>query len=45
MDNSRPVMIWVPRHNPRRDPKFHIMDRFDGAGRSTRDVLRGDRRG
>lgn len=35
MAKKRPVKIWVARHNPRREPKFHQAEIFDGAGRST----------
>lgn len=38
-------MIWVLRQSPNKDPKFHIKERFDGAGKSTKDVFRGDRSG
>lgn len=27
-------MIWTPRHNPKRDPKFHQVEMFAGVGRS-----------
>ena len=35
MAKNKPVRIWVARHRPRRDPKFHQAEMFDGAGRST----------
>lgn len=27
-------MIWTPKHSPKRDPKFHQVEMFVGAGRS-----------
>lgn len=35
MARNKPVMIWIMRQRPRREPKFHQMDRFLGVGRST----------
>lgn len=35
MARKSPVMIWVIRHSPRREPKFHQAEMFEGAGRST----------
>lgn len=34
MVKNSPVRIWTTRHRPKRDPKFHQIDRFGGAGRS-----------
>ena len=31
---KRPVIIWMIKHRPNREPKFHQIDRFIGAGRS-----------
>ena len=39
MAKNSPVIIWIIKHNPRRDPKFHQIDRLEGAGRSTRDLF------
>jgi hypothetical protein len=36
---NRPVTIWVTRHSPTREPIFHQIDRFMGAGRSMRLLL------
>ena len=36
MAKKRPVKIWIPRHNPRREPKFHQAEILIGAGRSTK---------
>ena len=36
MARKRPVKIWITRHRPSSDPKFHHEDRFLGAGKSTR---------
>jgi hypothetical protein len=35
MAKKRPVKIWVPRHNPSKDPKFHQAEMLEGAGKST----------
>jgi hypothetical protein len=35
MARNSPVRIWVIKHNPRRDPKFHHTEILDGVGRST----------
>lgn len=32
-------MICVIRQTPRRDPKFHQIEMFDGVGRSIRELL------
>lgn len=34
MARSSPVNVWRTRHSPRRDPKFHQIERLHGAGRS-----------
>lgn len=36
MARNRPVISWIPRQSPRRDPKFHKVERFRGAGRWVR---------
>lgn len=36
MARKRPVMIWAAKQSPRREPKFHQTEMFEGAGRSTR---------
>jgi hypothetical protein len=38
-------MIWIIRRRPKRDPKFHQMEIFIGAGRSTIAVFKILRRG
>ena len=30
------MAIWIIKHRPRRDPKFHQTEMLEGAGRSTR---------
>lgn len=35
MARNSPVRIWVIKHSPRRDPKFHHTEILDGVGRST----------
>ena len=39
MARNSPVMIWVIRQRPKRDPKFHQDEMFDGAGRSMKEWL------
>ena len=34
MAKNRPVTNWVIKHNPRREPKFHRVEIFDGVGKS-----------
>lgn len=41
MASKRPVMIWMTRHVPRREPMFHIRLKLAGAGRSTRNEFMG----
>lgn len=33
------MRIWVIRQIPRRDPKFHQAEMFEGEGRSIRELL------
>jgi len=35
MARKRPLRIWVPRHKPSKEPKFHQAEILEGAGRST----------
>lgn len=37
MARNRPVIIWIPRHRPSSEPKFHHAEMFEGAGRSMRE--------
>lgn len=30
------MTIWITKHSPRSEPKFHQMEMLDGAGRSIR---------
>jgi hypothetical protein len=39
MAKNRPVAIWIIKHKPNKDPKFHQAEIFEGAGRSTRALL------
>lgn len=32
-------MIWIDKHNPRIDPKFHHVEMFEGVGRSINELL------
>jgi hypothetical protein len=36
MARNNPVKICVPKHSPKRDPKFHHVEIFAGAGKSTK---------
>lgn len=39
MAKNSPVTICVMRQMPKRDPKFHQIEIFDGVGRSIRESL------
>jgi hypothetical protein len=39
MARNNPVAIWITKHNPNKDPKFHHAEIFEGAGRSTKALL------
>ena len=39
MARKRPVAIWMIRHRPRSEPKFHQTEILEGAGRSARASL------
>lgn len=39
MASRRPVRIWVIRQMPKRDPKFHQAEMFEGVGRSIKELL------
>lgn len=39
MAKNSPVAIWVAKHRPRMEPKFHQAEMFRGAGRSMRELL------
>lgn len=39
MASNRPVRICVIRQMPRRDPKFHQAEMFEGVGRSIKELL------
>lgn len=39
MARNNPVMIWIIRQRPSREPKFHHDEIFDGAGRSMNEWL------
>lgn len=39
MAKSRPVKICVVRQIPRRDPKFHQAEMFEGVGKSIRELF------
>ena len=34
MAKNRPVKIWIIKHNPNNDPKFHMALIFVGVGNS-----------
>lgn len=39
MARKIPVKIWIIKHKPRSDPKFHINEILVGAGKSIREKL------
>lgn len=39
MARKRPVIVWVIRQRPKREPKFHQAEMLEGVGRSTRASL------
>jgi hypothetical protein len=39
MARNNPVAICTIRQSPKRDPKFHHVERLEGAGRSTKAPL------
>jgi hypothetical protein len=39
MDKNKPETIWTTKQSPSRDPKFHHIDKFNGAGKSTKALL------
>jgi len=39
MAKNIPVTIWIIRHSPRREPKFHEIEMLAGTGRSTKAEL------
>lgn len=40
MAKKSPVTIWITRHRPSREPKFHSVEILEGVGRSTRAPFR-----
>ena len=40
MANRRPVRIWSTRQKPSKEPKFHQMNKLDGAGRSIKEAFK-----
>lgn len=39
MAKNNPVTIWIPKHNPNKDPKFHQAEILAGVGKSTRELF------
>lgn len=39
MAKNSPVNIWINKHNPRRDPKFHHSEILLGLGRSISELF------
>ena len=39
MANKIPVINWIERHSPRREPKFHHKEILLGAGKSIKVLL------
>ena len=45
IDKNNPVKIWITKHSPNNDPKFHMYEILDGDGRSTTALLASLNRG
>ena len=39
MVSSKPLIIWIAKHKPNNEPKFHKYDKFSGVGKSTKNEL------
>lgn len=39
MVKNKPVIIWIIKHNPNNDPKFHKDEIFDGVGKSINELF------
>jgi len=39
MAKNKPVTIWIPKHNPNKDPKFHHALILDGEGKSINELF------
>ena len=39
MAKNSPVKIWIIKHNPKREPKFHKELIFEGEGNSINELL------
>jgi hypothetical protein len=37
MAKNKPLKIWITKHIPNKEPKFHQAEREEGDGRSTKD--------
>lgn len=33
------MTIWIIKHSPNKDPKFHRVEMFEGVGRSINELL------
>ena len=45
MARNKPERIWVTRHTPNKEPKFHMALSIDGDGKETRAPLTIDKMG
>jgi len=39
MAKNNPVKIWIIKHSPNKDPKFHQAEMLEGEGKSTNELL------
>lgn len=40
MARKRPVVIWIIRHSPSSDPKFHHVEMLLGVGKSMKELFK-----
>ena len=45
MARNRPEIIWIIKQRPKREPKFHQVERLGGVGRSIMALFTGRARG
>lgn len=45
MAKKRPVTIWIPKHKPNKEPKFHKMLILEGEGREIIVLFTADSKG
>lgn len=40
MDRKNPLMIWINKNIPSKDPKFHIYEILIGVGKFNKDIFK-----